>query len=102
MKVVINKCYGGFSVSEAVYKELGMEWDGYGYPDNEEFGIESCDYKAYRSHPALITAIERVGVESASGDMADLRIVDIPDGVDWEIEEYDGRESVREKSRSWG
>lgn len=101
MKVVINTCYGGFGVSKAVYKELGMEWDGYGYPRNEDFGIDSYDYLAYRAHPALIAAIEKVGEKKASGDFANLRIVDIPDGVEWEINKYDGRETVREKSRSW-
>jgi len=30
-----------------------------------------------------------------------LKIVDIPDGVEWEIEEYDGMEWVAEKHRTW-
>ena len=30
MKVVINKCFGGYSLSEEAYKFLGLEWTGYG------------------------------------------------------------------------
>lgn len=31
MKVVINKCFGGFSISEEAFKCLNLKWDGYGY-----------------------------------------------------------------------
>lgn len=41
MKIAVNKCFGGFGVSKAVYDELGIVWDGYGYLDNESFGIET-------------------------------------------------------------
>jgi hypothetical protein len=37
----------------------------------------------------------------ANGFAADLKIVEIPDGVDWEIEEYDGNEWVAEVHRTW-
>lgn len=101
MKIAVNKCFGGFGVSKAVYKELGLKWDGYGYPTNEDFGIESDNSKAYRSNSKLISAIEKLGVKKSSGDMAELRIVEIPDGIEYEIDEYDGRETIREKHRTW-
>ena len=101
MKIAVNKCFGGFGVSEAVYKELGLDWDGYGYLENEDFGIESNNYREYRSHPKLIEAIEKIGEEESSGSLADVRIVDIPDDVEWEIDEYDGIETVHEVHRSW-
>lgn len=101
MKIAVNKCFGGFGVSEAVYKELGKEWDGYGYLDNDDFGIKSNNYLAYRSHPKLIAAIEKVGEKEASGSLAKVRIVDIPDDIEWEIDEYDGVETVHEQRRSW-
>lgn len=88
-------------MSEAVYAELGMEWNGYGYLENEDFGIEDDNYLAYRRHPKLIAAIEKVGEKEASGQLAEVRIVDIPDGIEWEIYEYDGIETVHEKHRSW-
>ncbi len=104
MKVVINKCFGGFSLSEAVYTELGLKWDGYGYPDNDDFGIktDSFDkYNLYRSDPKLIAAIEKVGIDKSGGSCASLSIVDIPDGVAFDIDEYDGQESIHETHRSW-
>ena len=33
---------------------------------------------------------------------AELKIVDIPDGVNWEVEEYDGNEWIAETHRRWG
>ncbi len=101
MKIVVNRCFGGFGVTKAVYDELGLEYDGYGYPDNELFGIVSSDYMAYRTHPSLIDAIEKIGVEKSSSGLASLEVIDIPDDIEWEIDEYDGIETVREQHRSW-
>ena len=101
MKIVINDCWGGFGVSEDVYKELGITWDEYGYLDNEHFNIKSANFDAYRSHPKLIAAIEKVGIEKASGWLAKLKIVEIPDDVDWYIHDYDGMETIHEKHRYW-
>ena len=100
MKIVINRCWGGFSVSQAVLKELGFEKD-YGYLENEDFGIKSDNYQQYRSNPRLIEAIEKVGLEEASGDLAVLDIREVPDDVDWYIDDYDGMESIHENHRSW-
>jgi len=101
MKIVVNRCYGGFSVSGAVLKELGLKQDRYGYISNEDLGIKSDNGHAYRADPRLIEAIEKIGEEKSSGSLAALRIKHIPDGVDWEIDEYDGIETIHEKHRSW-
>ncbi len=101
MKIAINKCWGGFGLTRAVYKELGIKWDGYGYLENEDLGIEDDNYNAYRSDPRLIKAIEKVGEVDASASLASVVIVEIPDGVDFEIDEYDGQEHVAEKHRTW-
>lgn len=101
MKIVINKYYGGFGLSQSVYAELGIKWDGYGYLSNKDMGIESDNYMAYRQDPRLIAAIEKVGEDKASGELAKVRVVEIPDGIEWEIDEYDGIETIREKHRSW-
>lgn len=55
-----------------------------------------------RDDPLLIQVIEELGSDSASGDFASLQIVEIPDDVDWQIEEYDGFEWIAEKHRTWG
>jgi hypothetical protein len=54
-----------------------------------------------RDDPILVQIVKEMGEESF-GMHADLVIVEIPDGVDWEIDEYDGNESIHEKHRSWG
>ena len=91
MKVVINRCYGGFSLSEKAYKYLGVPWNGYGlaYSDEED-----------RTDPNLVKCVETLG-DDASGACAELKVVDIPDDVKWEIEEYDGLEWVSEEHRTW-
>ena len=101
MKIAINDCFGGFGVTKAVFKELGIEYDGYGYLDNDSFGIKSSNYNEYRKHPKLISAIEKIGVEDSSGSCAKICIVDIPEDVEWEINDYDGAESIHEVHRSW-
>lgn len=146
MKVVINRCYGGFSISLeaarhmaaagckraqhevaeydqelrdfAAYKENGTlpasnddrqfktgMWDisikynslpkfhGYGYLEGMDGGYERHD-------PLLVAAVEALG-EAASGEHADLKAVEIPDGVDYELSEYDGIEHIAEKHRTW-
>lgn len=88
-------------MTESVYAELGIPWSGYDQLKNADFPIESDNDLAYRSHPKLIAAIEKVGEKSASAKMARLVIVDIPGGTDWEIDECDGFETVYEKNHRW-
>lgn len=54
----------------------------------------------YRTNPNLIKVIEELGKE-ANSRLSRLEIVEIPDDVKWEIEEYDGLETIREQSRTW-
>lgn len=91
MKVVINRCFGGFSLSEKAYEFLGLEWDWYGY--------KYSDY-SLRADSRLVECVETLG-EKASGSLAELKVVEIPDDVYWEIEEYDGVESIHEVHRVW-
>lgn len=53
-----------------------------------------------RDDPALVETVEALGQE-AYGTCAELSIVEIPDDVEWQIEEYDGREWIAEKHRTW-
>ena len=92
MKIAINKCYGGFGLSKKAYEFLGMEWDGYGLDFNSH---------EKRNNPKLIECIETLGSYVASGECAEIKIVEIPDDVSWEIEEYDGIEWVAESHRIW-
>lgn len=105
MKIAINTAYGGFSLALEAAKKLGIEDDGSKtlgmiIVGNEDFGIESDDPYAYRTDPRLIAVIEEMGA-AAGGRHATLNVVEIPDDVQWEIEEYDGNEWVAEAHRTW-
>lgn len=54
-----------------------------------------------RDHPDLIEVIETLG-EKSWGEYAELKIVEIPDDIEWFIDEYDGVETIHEVHRSWG
>ena len=84
MKIVINKCWGGFSLSKKAYEYLGLEWDDFGFKYNDE---------EKRTDPKLIECVETLGDE-ANGRYANLKVVEIPDGTPYEIEYYDGVETV--------
>jgi len=58
------------------------------------------DYER-RNDPILIQVVEELGEEAASGKLAELKIVDIPNGIKWEIDDYDGIETVHEQHASW-
>lgn len=93
MKLVINTCYGGFSVSEdgiARYLEIT------GIKPSKNFYNRDIP----RNDPALVQVVEEMGAD-ADGRCAELKVVDIPDDVEWQIEEYDGIEWVAEKHRTW-
>lgn len=61
------------------------------------------NYLVPRNDKDLIEVIEELGSKVASAEYAELRIVEIPDGVDWVIECNDeiGNEWVAERRRTW-
>lgn len=136
MEIVVNKCYGGFSLSpeatlwcyEHGMKELATPVDEYfrfaeqakissyiqwtNYQSDPTKGslfvtVFSADGKfvlntrpSDRSNPILVNCVKTLG-EKANGSCAKLRIVEIPDDVEYEIQEYDGQEWIAEKHRTW-
>jgi hypothetical protein len=54
-----------------------------------------------RNNPLLVQVVEELGTEVASGSCSELKVVEIPDDVQWIIEEYDGNEWVSEVHRRW-
>jgi len=91
MKIAINTCFGGFSLSKEAYDYLGLEWDNYGY---------KYDNKNERSNIKLIECIEKLG-EKANGLYANIKIIEIPDNIKYYIYDYDGKETIHEEHRSW-
>jgi hypothetical protein len=114
MKIVINSEHGGFGLSDAAferYLELkGIDFarvsgrfesaDYYeaGHIDEDDYYLSYYDIK--RDDPLLIQVVEEMGDE-ANGNYSSLKIVEIPDDVEWYIGEYDGIESVHEEHRIW-
>ena len=143
MKIVINKCYGGFGLSDEAYEKL-IEWgvpvrkyvkeqrdpetglykdeplnDGEIIFDREltpegEDELNDIYYKyksirgrywetwlsSSRTHPLLVRVVEELGAK-ANGQHAKLKVVEVPDGIEWEIDECDGVERIAETHRTW-
>jgi len=93
IKILLNCCHGAYSLSEAVYNELGLDWDGCGYYCGQ--------YNRNRADPELIAAVEKIGLKNSSGEYAQLKIIEIPADVNWDIADYDGLEHVAERHRTW-
>jgi hypothetical protein len=51
-----------------------------------------------RYDPCLVRVVEELG-RTAGPSYSNLTVVDIPDGIDWVIEEYDGYEWVSERHK---
>jgi hypothetical protein len=156
MKVVINRCFGGFGLSQhaitrlaelqgrrAYFFEHGRDangnlnlhrwvpatnetalfWTAFDIPNPNELLRDNSDWHdmttqekdaanaLYESHhlddsrdnrtdPFLIQVVEELG-KDANGGCAELAIVEIPDGTDYTIEEYDGNEHIAETHRTW-
>ena len=113
--IVINKAYGGFGLSrEAVLLYLDLVGITYTLEDQEDRDTQTRlgskiminnkeffeRYDIERNDPALVTTVRRLG-KNAGGEFAKLKIVEVPAGVEWYIEEYDGQEWVAEKHRTW-
>lgn len=103
-KVVINVKFGGFGLSDKaieMYGELkGLNLEKRGeryYSDGEIF---YSYYDINRDDPILVDVVEKL--EKLSwGQLSALKIVEIPEDVDYTIEEYDGYEHIAEKHRRW-
>jgi hypothetical protein len=87
-KIVVNRRHGaGFGLSYEACVELDCDPDTY------------CDDNK-RNDPRLVECVEKLG-EAASASLSKLEVVEIPDDVEWTIEECDGSEWVAEKHRTW-
>ena len=90
--VVINTCYGGFGLSgraETAYRRMAGITDP---------AWHDCDVE--RDDPYLVKIVQDLGL-AANGSHANLKVVEIPGDVDWEIAKYDGNEWVAETHRTW-
>jgi hypothetical protein len=92
MKVVINNCHGGFGLTDSALDE---------YKNRKNITDPAFYYYDIpRECPVLVALVEEYGA-SINGAFSALKVVEIPDGVNWYIEEYDGLEHISERHRTW-
>lgn len=111
IKIVINSCYGGFGLSDKAVNRLAEIGNSVAISyqkkceSDPKYKVVTKNCHSFssisRTDPDLVRVVEELGDE-ASGLYAGLSVVEIPDDVDWMIEEYDGQEWVAEKHRTWG
>ena len=91
-KIVINTCFGGFGLSEESLEEYKSRK---GITDENFF-----ERIIPRDCPVLVAMVEEGGTD-VDGIYSELKVVEIPENVNWYIEEYDGMEHVAERHRTW-
>lgn len=144
MKIVINICFGGFSLSpKAIAHYLKLMGDecffyeqtAYSFREGRDLyekksllelnndlhslHVSTIDLGAsFEKYPRnskgyfyhrdinrddllLIETVESIGCKESSGMCASLTVVEVPDGINWEIQEYDGNEHIAETHRTW-
>jgi redox-sensitive bicupin YhaK (pirin superfamily) len=78
IKMVLNKCYGGFGLSAEAREVLDVDWPG---------DLDRTDAR-------LVEMVED-DPEAVAGSFAKLQVVSLPDETtDYHIDEYDGFETV--------
>lgn len=53
-----------------------------------------------RDDPDLVAVIEAMG-EAADGEYGKLKVVEIPDGIKWYVQDLGGCEIIHEEHRTW-
>ena len=113
MKIVINSDFGGFGLSDEAIREYALR-KGFTLVEEKcgEFGFtyfykgEISDNTHFwegdieRNDADLVEIVERLG-SAADGKFSSLKVVEIPEGVDWQVMEYDGREWIADRHRTW-
>ena len=104
MEILLNKCYGGYGLSDKAVKlyltkknipivpnpaYASKYFKYYIVGDDERFS----DHNIPRMDPVIIEVVKDLG-KKANGSNAELEIVSIPDGCEYYIDEYDGIESI--------
>lgn len=88
MKIVLNKCCGGYGLSEEAYDFLGLEWTEHNKEDG--FGLA---FEDDRTNEKLVKCVETLG-EMANDAFSKLVVVEIPDNTKYEINDDIGYEWI--------
>lgn len=98
-KVVVNANHRQFSLSRPAAQLLGLQVIEHAPLFGRDFTVDGESMIA-RDDERLVMAVESLGQE-AGAPGTDLRIVQIPDDVDWFVDNYDGSEWVATKHERW-
>lgn len=117
-KILINSKAGGFDLSDDAIKAY-LDAKGIKYTIQKDLTFSEpvsiyCDENGdcitfndfydglIRDDETLILIVEQLGLEKASGSYATLKIVEIPDDIEWGVGVSDsGAEWVYEQHRIW-
>lgn len=110
-KIVINSRHGGFGLSAAavhMYADLAkinlVKLENGCLTHHYVDSISDDNYFHERDIPRdcahLVRTVELLGA-LANSAYSELKVVEIPDDVEWQISEYDGVEWIAEKHRVW-
>jgi len=126
-RVVYNSCFGGFGFHEKAVRWVREHKDSltdeYGKEDVEEIANSTLSGERYpdgsgpkAEHHTYINGLnltrdnrlladivsrETEYTGPVDGSHANLRVAEVPNGVDWRINEYDGNETVEEQTQTF-
>lgn len=97
MQVVINiQQFGTFSISKAAIEYIQKKIKS--KKDKQSIGCYAFDND--RANPLLVEAVKKLKNE-AHGPYSVLKVVEIPDDIEWQIFASNGQEWIAEKHRTW-
>lgn len=77
-QILVNKCYGGYSLSDEAIEALG-----------------NIDCRYDRTNPEILRIFDEMGSEAFGGDYAKIKKVTLPEETtDWKMFDYDGVETI--------
>jgi len=126
VKIVINTDYGQQGIGSFRLSDEAVEWlcseRGWKVLTEENINEDDGDIKTIfqwenrriptkveyviplsvelRRHPDVVACVETLG-KAAFGYFSNLKIVDVPDDVEWELKSCNGIEWIAEKHRVW-
>ena len=96
MQVVINTSYSNFAISRDAILLIQKKIKN----AKAKSQINAYAFDNDRGHPLLVEAVQKLGAK-ANGLHTTLKIVEIPDDVEWRVDAVNGKEIIREKHRVW-
>ena len=96
MQVVINTSYSNFTISADAISLIQKKIKN----PKVKSQINAYAFDNDRSNPLLVEAVQKLGAK-ANGLYTTLKIVEIPDDVEWRVDAVNGKEIIREKHRIW-